>query len=125
MTLVLDSYSGSRPHHAVVVTPTTIAKVATVAILAVAATFVSQAHAPSGAVLTLVRSIQTVSSTVGTSTNSYVQPSYSLSNLQGPLVLSVTTSQGSAVGIVHVANVLVGSSVSHLKGPLVITSAHS
>ena len=125
MTLVLDPYSGPRSHHAFMVTPATIAKVATVAILAVAASFVSQAHAPSGAALNLVRSIQTASSTFGPLTISDAVPSSSKSNLKGPLVLSVTTSQGSAIGVVHVANVVVGSSASHLNGPLVLASTHA
>lgn len=125
MTLVLDSYSGPRSHHAVEATLITLATALTGAILVVVAIFISQAHAPIAAVSNLVRGIQSASSTFGPVTNSVDAPSYSKSNLKGPLVLSGTNSQGSIGGTVHVANVLVGSSASHLMGPLVLVSAHS
>jgi hypothetical protein len=125
MTLVFDSHSGSRSHRSVVVTPATIAKVAAVAILVVVASFVSQSHAPGGAALNLVHSFQTVAATFGPLTISDAIPSSSQSNLKGPLVLSMTTSQGPAVGAVDLANTFLGSYASHLKGPLVFASAHS
>lgn len=125
MTLELDSYSGSGSHLTFVITPATIAKIAAMAILVVVAYFVSQTHAPRVAALNLIHSIQTTSETFGPLTISDAVPSSSQSNLKGPLVLSVTTSQGSDVSVVREANTLVGSATPHLLGPLVLASAHA
>ena len=125
MTLVLDSQSGSPSHHAVMVKPATITKLAIATILAVTIPFVSQAHAPSVVELHLVRSIHAVSSTFGPLTIPNAVSSSSKSNLIGPLVLSADEFQVSHGGPVHVANNLVRSAGSHLQGPLVLASTHN